>query len=191
MKISTNKFVALSYDLIVGEGDDRELMERATEQKPLEFIFGTNSMLEAFERNVEGLKEGDTFDFTITPDETADVYGEYEEERIVDLPRHIFEQDGKLSEEVYEGNVIPMMNTNGERLQGAVVLVKDDTVTIDFNHPLASENLNFKGTILTVRESTPEEIAALFAPQGCGCSSCGCGEGEKDGCECGPGCECN
>jgi len=197
MKISTNKYAALSYDLFVGEGEDRELMERATEQKPLEFIFGTNSMLEAFERNVEGLSEGDTFDFTITAEETADVYGEYEEERVVDLPRHIFEQDGELSKEVYEGNVIPMMNTEGERLNGSVVSVKDDVITIDFNHPLASERLNFVGKVLSVRESTPEEIAALFAPQGCGCGSCECGEEDSHGCDsnkeaggCNSGCGC-
>jgi FKBP-type peptidyl-prolyl cis-trans isomerase SlyD len=46
MKIDTNKYVVLSYDLNVGEeGEELELMERATAEKPLEFIFGTNSML--------------------------------------------------------------------------------------------------------------------------------------------------
>ena len=57
MKISTNKFVALSYDLTVGEGEERELMEKATAETPLEFIFGTDSMLQAFEKNIDGLAE--------------------------------------------------------------------------------------------------------------------------------------
>lgn len=184
MKISTNKFVALSYDLNVGENEERELMERATDETPLEFIFGTNSMLEAFEKNVDGLSEGDSFDFVLTPDQA---YGEYDDEAVVDLPRHIFEQDGVLNEEViFEGNTVPMMDTNGNRLNGSVVEVKDDVITMDFNHPLAGETLNFTGKVLTVRESTPEEIAALFAPQGCGCGSgCSCGDGEEDGCGCG------
>lgn len=184
MKISTNKFVALSYDLNVGENEERELMERATAETPLEFIFGTNSMLEAFEKNVDGLSEGDSFDFVLTPDQA---YGEYDDEAVVDLPRHIFEQDGVLNEEViFEGNTVPMMDTNGNRLNGSVVEVKDDVITMDFNHPLAGETLNFTGKVLTVRESTPEEIAALFAPQGCGCGSgCSCGDGEEDGCGCG------
>lgn len=184
MKISTNKFVALSYDLNVGEDEERELMERATAETPLEFIFGTNSMLEAFEKNIDGLSEGDSFDFILTPDQA---YGEYDDEAVVDLPRHIFEQDGVLNEEViFEGNTVPMMDTNGNRLNGSVVEVKDDVITMDFNHPLAGETLNFTGKVLTVRESTPEEIAALFAPQGCGCGSgCGCGDGEEDGCGCG------
>jgi len=38
MKISDNKFVTLTYDLNVGEGEERELMEQATAERPLEFI---------------------------------------------------------------------------------------------------------------------------------------------------------
>lgn len=197
MKISTNKFVALSYDLNVGEGEERELMERATAETPLEFIYGTNSMLEAFEKNIDGLIEGDSFDFVLTPDEA---YGEYDDDAVVDLPRNIFEQDGKLNEEViFEGNMVPMMDTNGNRLNGSVVEVKDDVIKMDFNHPLAGETLNFSGKVLNVRESTPEEIAALFAPQGgcgCGCGghdgedACGdCGS-EKEATGCGSGCGC-
>lgn len=184
MKISTNNFVALSYDLHVGEGEERELMERATAETPLEFIFGTNSMLEAFEKNLEGLVEGDSFDFILTPDQA---YGEYDDEHVVDLPRNIFEVDGKLNEEVvFEGNTVPMMDSNGNRLNGSVVSVGDDVIKMDFNHPLAGETLNFTGKVLNVRESTPEEIAALFAPQGGGCG-CGCGghDEEDAGCGCG------
>lgn len=186
MKISTNTFVSLSYDLNVGEGEERELMERATEETPLEFIFGTGSMLEAFEKNLDGLSTGDSFSFVLTPEQA---YGEYDDEHVVDLPRNIFEVDGKINEEViFEGNTVPMMDTNGNRLNGSVVAVKDDVVTMDFNHPLAGETLNFSGKVLTVRESTPEEIAALFAPQGggCGCGSgCGCGDSEEESCGCG------
>ncbi len=191
MKISTNKFVSLSYDLNVGEGEERELMERATTETPLDFIYGTNSMLEAFENNIDGLAVGDSFDFVLTPDQA---YGEYDDEHVVDLPRNIFEQDGKLNEEViFEGNMVPMMDSNGNRLNGSVVAVKDDVITMDFNHPLAGETLNFTGKVLTVRESTPEEIAAIFAPEGgCGCGSgCSCGDGEEEMAGgCGSGCGC-
>ena len=196
MKIQTNKFVGLSYDLNVGEGEERELMERATAETPLEYIAGTNMMLEAFEKNLEGLSEGDSFEFTLTPEEA---YGEYDDEHVVDLPRNIFEVDGKLNEEViFEGNMVPMMDANGNRMNGSVVTVGDDSIKMDFNHPLAGETLNFSGNILTVRDTTPEEIAEFFAPQGgcgCGCGghdkedgeSCGCGDKEGG---CGSGCNC-
>ena len=76
MRITTNKFVSVTYDLNVGEGEERELMEKATRELPLSFVFGTGSMLPAFEDELAGLKTGDRFKFTIYP---ADAYGEYNE----------------------------------------------------------------------------------------------------------------
>lgn len=192
MKISPNNFVSLSYDLFVGENGKEELMEQATVEKPLEFIFGTNSMLEEFEKNISGLAAGETFDFVLTSEQA---YGEYNDEHVVDLPKNIFEVDGKMDENViFEGNTVPMMDANGNRLNGSVVSVGDDTVKMDFNHPLAGENLHFVGKVQNVREATEEEIAALFAPQGGGCGSgCGCGSHEEEGdsCGCGSGCGCH
>lgn len=191
MKISTNKFVSLTYDLNVGEGAEKELMERATTDHPLEFIYGTNSMLEAFEKQLTDLSVGDSFDFQISPE---DGYGEYDDEHVVDLPRNIFEVDGKMDEKViFEGNIVPMMDANGNRLNGSVVSVKDDVVTMDFNHPLAGETLHFTGEVIGVRDASAEEIAALFAPQGggCGCGDCSCDEKVEEGSGCGSGCGCH
>ena len=188
MKISDSKYVILTYDLNVGEGDERELMEQATPEKPLEFIFGTNSMLKAFEDNIYGLSEGDKFKFTLNPEEA---YGEFDESRIIDLPKNIFEVDGKIDNEMlFEGNTLPMMDSEGNRLTGSVVSITDNTVTMDFNHPLAGETMHFEGTVQDVRDASPAEIAALFSGGGCsGCES----EDEAGGCSsggCGGGCSC-
>lgn len=187
MKISENKYVTLSYDLNVGEGEERELMEQATAERPMEFIFGTNSMLEAFEKQLEGLSKGDTFSFQLTPEEA---YGDYDDSKIVELPKHIFEIDGKIDDQVlFEGNTVPMMDSSGNRLSGSVVSIADDVVTMDFNHPLAGETMHFEGAVTGVRDASAEEIAALFSGGGCGCGSGGCGscgeESDEDGCGCG------
>lgn len=188
MKISANKFVAVTYDLYVGEGEERELMEKATREVPLKFIYGTGSMIQAFEDALMGLESGAAFDFTITPE---NAYGEYNEDYVLDLPKKIFEVDGKFdSEMIQEGNTVPMMDSNGNRMNGSVLEVRDDVVVMDFNHPLAGETLHFKGEVIDVHEPTAEEIAAMTAPAGgcgCGCDSCGggCGDHEHgDGCGC-------
>ena len=189
MKISANKYVAVIYDLNVGEGEERELMEKATREVPLKFIYGMGMMIPAFEQALMGLEEGEKFDFSITPE---NAYGEYNEEHVLDLPKSIFEVDGKFdSEMVKEGNTIPMMDASGQRINGSVLEVKDDVVVMDFNHPLAGETLHFTGEVIDVHEPTAEEIAALTAPAGgcgCGCDSCGggCGDHEHgDSCGCG------
>lgn len=192
MKISTNKFVSASYDLYVGgeEGKEQELMEKATAEQPLSFIFGVGMMLEAFEDKLAGLNEGDTFDFTLA---SVDGYGEYSDEQVVDIPRSVFEVDGKIDEEViFENNTVPMMDQNGNRLNGNIVKIEDETVTMDFNHPLAGEDLHFIGKVLLVREPTEEETKQLLGGGGCNCGEggCdGCGENEDEA-GCG-GCGCN
>jgi FKBP-type peptidyl-prolyl cis-trans isomerase SlyD len=187
MRISENKFVTLTYDLNVGEGEERELMEQATAEKPLEFIFGTNSMLEAFEKQIEGLTQGDTFSFQLTPEEA---YGDFDESKIIELPKNIFEIDGKIDDQVlFEGNTVPMMDSSGNRLTGSVMTIAEDVVTMDFNHPLAGETMHFAGSVTGVREASAEEIAALFSGGGCGCGSGGCGScgdgSDEGGCGCG------
>lgn len=184
MKITPNKYVAVTYDLNVGEGEEQELMERATPEVPLKFIFGLGMMLPAFEDALKGLEEGAAFDFTLAP---ADAYGEYNEEYMTELPKSMFEVEGKFDAEmVKEGAILPMMDTDGNRLQGSVLEVKEDVVIMDFNHPLAGETLHFTGKVIDVHEATAEEVAAMTSG-GCGCGDCDsdCGDHGKGGCGCG------
>lgn len=182
MRITANKFVSVTYDLSVGEDNELELMERATPEVPLSFIFGTGMMLPAFEDALKGLEAGETFTFSISPENG---YGEYNEDHLVELPKHIFEVEGKFdSEMVKEGNTLPMMDTNGNRLNGSVMEVKEDVVLMDFNHPLAGETLHFSGEILDVHDPTTEEIAAMSSGEGC---NCGCDDDCNNG-GCNGGC---
>ncbi|MEI8273158.1 MAG: FKBP-type peptidyl-prolyl cis-trans isomerase [Paludibacter sp.] len=202
MKITANKSVLAEYELFVDaevEGE-LELMEKATVEKPLSFVYGVGMMLPKFEENIFGMQAGDKFDFVINND---DAYGPYDDESVLDLDRSIFEMDGKLDEEmIFEGNVVPLMDGDGNRINAQVVSISDTHVKVDLNHPLAGENLHFKGSVLEVREATEKELAAIMGGGGgCGCGSGGCGSGCGDSEEemadscgsggCGSGCGCN
>lgn len=189
MKIEEGKFVAVTYDLHVNGEDSEtpELMEKATDEAPMTYIHGMGMMLEAFEQEMSKLSQGDSFTLTLTPDLA---YGEFIEENVVELPKSIFEIDGKIDTEViFEGNTVPMMTQDGQRMNGAVLEIKDDTVKMDFNHPLAGETLHFTGKILEVRDAKPEEIAQIMGESGCGCgcdsSDCGdsCASGDCSSCK--------
>ena len=189
MEIRKNMMVSLTYDLHL-DAMDGEIIEQATSEKPLSFVFGTGAMLPKFEGLLEGKKQGEDFEISLA---CQDAYGEEDEDAIVDLPKHIFFVDGEFDDEIIkEGNTVPMMSSNGQRLNGIVVEITDDTVKMDFNHPLAGEDLFFKGNVLEVREATDAEIAALLSG-GCGC---GCGEEGCDEEDCGSehgncGCNCS
>ncbi len=155
MTISNDKVVTLVYQLRV-DNSEGEVVETVKEDKPFVFISGAGLMLPKFEKNLNGLKAGDQFEFTL---KCEDAYGLATEEAVMDLPKNIFEVEGKVEEGLLaEGNVIPMQNNEGQKFNGVVVEVKDEAVTMDFNHPLAGDDLHFTGNIIEVREATKEEI---------------------------------
>lgn len=183
-RISDSKLVTLRYQLFVKNDDGSlELMEETTEKEPLRFLCGTGMMLQKFEENLLGLAAGDKFKFTLTPDEA---YGEYEEGNQVDLPRNIFEdEEGKINTEyIYAGAIVPLVDAEGNRINAEVVEIKPEAIRVDFNHPLAGEELTFEGEIIEVRMPTADDLKAMS--HSCGCCQCDC---DDDNCGCGCGCE--
>ncbi len=155
MSIENQKVVSVTYELSINDFDG-EVVETVKEEKPLTFLFGVGNMLETFEENIRGLNPGDDFKFKIESDKA---YGQANEEAIVDLPKNIFEVEGKIPEDLLkEGNYIPMQDQEGNKLDGIVLEVSDDQVKMDFNHPLAGDDLFFKGKVLEVRDPSEEEL---------------------------------
>lgn len=190
LEISKNSMVTLSYDLHL-EDEKGELVEKATEEQPLQFLYGAGQMLPKFESHLSGLKEGEPFTIQLSK---YDAYGEVNDDAIVELPKDVFLVDGQFDEELISvGNMIPMMSSNGQRLNGQVLHIDDEIVRMDFNHPLAGEDLFFSGKVLGVRQPSEEELAQILSGGGCGCGSGGCGDGEcgsddhdhNHGCGCG------
>ncbi len=172
MEIGRNKFVTLNYQLRLG-GANGEMVEESTTEAPLEFIFGAGTMLEMFEEKLQGLEVGGKFDFDLS---AKDAYGELNPDAVVDLPKNIFEVNGTIDEEMLTaGNSVPMQDANGNRLNGIILEVTDETVKMDFNHPLAGDDLHFSGSILSVREATEDELLALTATDDCNSGGCGSG----------------
>jgi FKBP-type peptidyl-prolyl cis-trans isomerase SlyD len=176
MVIDTHKVVSLKYELRIN-AQDGHLVEKVENDRPLEFIYGIGNMLQDFESNIGGLKVGDLFDFSIS---SENAYGEVNEDMIVDLPKNIFIVNGKLDEKLLVvDNVVPMRDNNGNHLNGRILEIMEETVKMDFNHPLAGDDLYFKGEILNIREATETELSHGHLHQnngGCG-GGCSCDDG--------------
>ena len=174
-----DKVIAFSYTLSI-HGFDGEVIETVPESEPLSVLLGRGALLPAFEKNLDGLKNDDKFKFVLT---AAEAYGEYRDEAVINLPLSSFEVEGKVDHELLTpGNIIPMVDTEGNRRNGTVVSTDDQFVRMDFNHPLAGQDLYFQGYVVLVREPTGEELAHghVHKSEGCGCGgSCGCDD--KDG----------
>lgn len=154
--MSEVKVVSLSYELRK-DGPEGEVIESVADGKPAQFLVGAGRLIPLFEEKVKNLGKNEGFEFTVKADEA---YGPVNEKAVVDLPKDIFMVDGKLAEELLEvGKVLNMEDQEGNPHRGQVVEIGQDTVKMDFNHPLAGIDLHFKGTMLESREATPEEVA--------------------------------
>ncbi|MDR0938296.1 MAG: FKBP-type peptidyl-prolyl cis-trans isomerase [Mediterranea sp.] len=191
METAENKYITVAYKLYTMEDGEKVLFEEAKAETPFQFISGLGTTLEDFENKVSPLGVGEKFSFDIA---AANAYGEYDDENVIELPKNVFEIDGKFdADRVTEGNIIPLMTGDGQRVNASVVEVKSDVVVVDLNHPLAGESLFFEGEVIENRPATNEEIQELvtmMSGSGCGCGcgddSCGCGDdGCGDGCGCG------
>jgi FKBP-type peptidyl-prolyl cis-trans isomerase SlyD len=160
MVVDKNKVVSVQYTLYIKSDDEttEEIAEKTEDSNPFVFLFGTGGVIDDFETNLAGKKAGDAFDFRI---EAKNGYGDYDDTALVELPIDAFKmQDGKIDYEMLEiGNELPMTDSDGNRLVGIVADVNDKIVVMDFNHPMAGEDLHFVGSILEVREATDEEIS--------------------------------
>ena len=98
------------------------------------------------------------------------------------------------SQHIFEGAIVPLKNEDGNLFYGRVLLVGEEKVRIDLNHPLAGKTLRFEGHVIEKREATNQEISKLIeqlSQDHCGCGDCGdcgsdCGDNEG-GCGCGCG----
>ncbi|MCB0520505.1 MAG: peptidylprolyl isomerase [Saprospiraceae bacterium] len=155
MVIEKNKVVSLHYRL---QEDDAQgnLVEETFGSSPLVFLFGAGQMLPAFERELQGKATGDEFSFSI---ESREAYGESDPSAIIEIPISAFEMDGGIPEGLLlPGKMIPMSDDKGNKLNGIVRELTEEGVVMDFNHPMAGQDLFFSILVQDVRAATQEEI---------------------------------
>ena len=180
-----NKYYSIAYKLSTIKDGVKKFEDEATEQEPFVFISGFGTTIPGFEKEIEKLAEGDTFDFTLP---CAEAYGEYVDARIITLDKNIFTVNGVFDANmIYVDAIIPLQNEDGMRFMGKVLEVNDSNVKVDLNHPLAGCDLNFAGKVTACREATNDEITQMInrlSGGGChgGCGSCGGGCNSGDGC---------
>lgn len=157
MQIGQNTVVSVTYKLESSQGDSApSFVEETNESQPLVFLFGSGQLIPEFEKNLEGLSIGSGFSFKI---DSENGYGDVDDEAIVTVNNEMFKVDGVLDLEVLRiGNMVPLLDREGNQLVAKILNIADETVTLDFNHPLAGHNLHFSGTVIGVREASADEL---------------------------------
>lgn len=155
MKIGKDTLIKLSYTLRYDNAQG-EIIEEIKEDEALEAVFGSEVLLSSIEKKLEGLEAGDSFAFSISPEEG---YGEYFEENLVRVPMaELLDGVPKEGEkDIFEGNIIPIVDDDGETYEALITAISDDIVSLDFNHPLAGETIYFSGKVISVEPAPKSE----------------------------------
>jgi FKBP-type peptidyl-prolyl cis-trans isomerase SlyD len=147
MQIAPNRVVMIDYTL---KDEDGNVLDSSEGREPLAYLQGAGNIIPGLEEALEGRKEGESLEVNVTPDKA---YGEKDERLQQDVSKDVFQTDQKIE---------PGMRFQAVGEQGAqiitVVKVEGDTVTVDANHPLAGQNLNFNVKVVGVRDATEQEI---------------------------------
>ena len=148
MSIAANQVVSIHYTL---KGDDGEVIDSSATGEPLTYLHGHGNLIPGLERELLGKSRGDKLQVKIAP---ADGYGEYDPQLVQRVPRRSL----KGIANVRVGMRLQTQTPQGSRAV-TVTHITGDMVTLDGNHPLAGQNLNFDVEVAAVRPATEEELS--------------------------------
>lgn len=147
MQIVKNAVVRIDYTLTNNEG---EVLDTSKGREPLAYVHGVGGLIPGLEEELDGKAAGDSLKVSIPPEKG---YGERNDGLVQTVPREQLpaEADVKI------GMQFQAQSNAGVHVV-TVTEIAGEEVTLDANHPLAGETLNFDVNIVDVREATTEEL---------------------------------
>jgi FKBP-type peptidyl-prolyl cis-trans isomerase SlyD len=146
MQINQDSVVQIHYTLRDADGD---VLDRS-DGEPLAYLHGRGNLIPGLEKALEGKTQGDKLRVSVPPEEA---YGQRDDSLVQAVPKTAFQG---------LGDVKPGMRFQAETQYGPRVIVVtqvgDETVTVDGNHPLAGQTLDFEVEVAEVREASAEEL---------------------------------
>ena len=146
--VTEGKNVSLEYTLTL---DDKSVIESNVGKQPLTYTHGTQQIIPGLEKALEGLAVGDTKEVTVAP---ADGYGEKDPNALQEVQKTLIPSDALVV-----GTRLQGQTPDGHTVYPRVAEIKDDTVMLDFNHPLAGKTLHFNVKILDIQQEQPQPQA--------------------------------
>lgn len=170
MAIKTNQIVSIEYEVNDGE----KVVDSNIGQEPLVFMFGKGQIIPGLENAIANMSVGEKAEVLV---KAADAYGEYNAEAKQEVPKEQF-----AGIDLEKGMTLYGQGEDGGTVQVIVEEIGDESVIIDFNHPLAGKDLAFVVSINNIREASAEELTSGIPAENQHNHSCGTGSGTGCGC---------
>lgn len=145
--VADDTVVTMDYTLTV----NGEILDSSEGTEPLEFLQGHQNIVPGLERELYGMKIGESKQITVEPE---DGYGLVDKDAFLEISRDEFPEDIPLE----AGVELDLRDDDGEVMSATITSVEGDVVLLDLNHPLAGETLHFEVKITGLRLPTEEEL---------------------------------
>ncbi|MBT8381090.1 MAG: peptidylprolyl isomerase [Ignavibacteria bacterium] len=148
MSVEMNKVIIFNYTL---KDDTGSVLDSSENKEPLSFLSGSNTILPKLEKTLTGMIIGSKKNVKLSAE---DAYGDYKEEAVQTVNKDQFPKEAQLT----VGASYMANSPDGKQMPFVITEVKEQDITVDFNHPLAGKDLEFDVELIDVREATPEEM---------------------------------
>ena len=133
VSVQENMDVSMEYTLTA----DGVVVDSTEGKAPFHYLHGKGQIIPGLERQLTGLHVGDNKEVVVKPE---DGYGQVNPSAVIEVPKEQLPTDVSPS----VGMVLRGVNPDGHNFRAIVKEVKDKTVMLDLNHPLAGKTLTFK-----------------------------------------------
>jgi len=141
LQVENGNTVSVHYRGTLNDGTEFDSSHSRGE--PLTFQVGAGQMINGFDAALPGMAVGEIKNITLTPDQA---YGESNPEAITDVPKTAFPEGFNFQVDA----MVQGQNDMGQPVVGTINEVKENDVTIDFNHPMAGKDLNFEIELVSI-----------------------------------------
>jgi FKBP-type peptidyl-prolyl cis-trans isomerase SlyD len=145
--VQDGQVVGMEYTLHV----DGEILDSSKDHGPMEYLHGSGNIIPGLERELTGMGIGESKKVIVAP---VDGYGEFDSNALV----HVMRSQIPENIPMVLGTEIQVTDQQGHEMTARIDGVEDDSVRLDFNHPLAGKELKFDVKIVSLREPTEEEL---------------------------------
>ena len=141
--VSNGAEVSIEYTLKL---DDKSVFDTNVGAEPLTYVQGSRQIVPGLEKALEGMKAGESKQVTVQPEEG---YGPVQKEAVMEIGK-----DKIPGEAQQVGAQVQGQTGDGRVVRARVAEVKDSTVVLDFNHPLAGKTLHFDVKVVNIQQKT-------------------------------------
>jgi len=139
-KVKKGDKVKLHY---TGRLEDGKVFDSSKEREPIQFEAGAGEIIKGLDEAIIGMEPGEKKDISVASD---NAYGNYDKKLLIDVPKDKLPEDVKPE----KGAILNLVDKQGRSIPSKVTEIKENSIQVDANHPLAGKDLDFEIEVVEI-----------------------------------------